>query len=215
MKKLTLFIVLILITAPLLIGKSFAVQEPLPYFRVTYEIPKMPEGVYSKESAAKNLALYKQHLQKNQRIMTENQLKIKQQEAFAKQHNEITANLLKDDRREFMRFKPSNCPKRLVVTVFPLLSVGQNSGYNITPKDISRGGIGMYSKVLKVDDEVPVQIKYGSTEIKTTLKIVSSNNGRVGGKFVNIDEETDNKLVYLSSILESDNGMLKTKLSPM
>ncbi len=188
-----------------------------PYFRVTYEIPKMPREVYSKAAATKNLNIYKQHLQKNKQLMAQVQKQKREQENFAKQHNEITVNLLKEDRRESLRFKPSNCPKPITITLLPTqqtISKGIKA-LTYTPIDISRGGVSIYSKVLKVNDEIPIHIKYGNNNIKTTLKITSNNNGRVGGKFISNDEDTSNQLLYLSSILESDSGILKTKLAPI
>jgi len=215
MNKIISFIVLIILIAPVSLCPALAEQGTQPYFRVKYEIPRIPEGVASKDAAAKNLALYKQHLLKNKRIIAEKQRQLKDRELFANQHNEITVNLLKDDRREYIRFKPSDCPKLLTVTIFPNSTNGKISGLTIKPKDISRGGLGFTSNVIKVNDELPVKIKYGNTEINTTLKVVSSANGRVGGKFVKLNEKTSNQLIYLSSVLESDNGLLKTKLSPM
>lgn len=193
----------------------FAAQSNQPYFRVRYEIPKMPKEVYSKEAAAKNLSIYKQHLQKNKNLMAEKTRQAQAREAFVKNHNEITVNLLKDDRREYMRFNSAKLSQPIVVTLFPTGNTGTGSGVKFSTVDISRAGIGGYSKILKVNDEVPVKIRYGKTEIKTNLKIVSSNNGRVGGKFIKVDDITNDKLLYLSSVLESDSGLLKTKLAPM
>ena len=91
----------------------------------------------------------------------------------------------------------------------------ENKVLSYKPVDISRKGLGLYSSNLNINDEVPVLIKYKNTEIKTTLKIVSKDKERVGGEFTHLNDETSSKLVYLSSLLESDNGILKTKLAPM
>lgn len=192
---------------------SNAVPNNQPYFRVKYQIPKMPTEVSSKAAAAKNLQIYKQYLQKNKLIMAEKERQNQARAAFVKNHNEITVSLLKDDRRENMRFNCAKLGKPVVVTMFP--AAGTSKGVKLSVIDISRGGVGGYSKVLKVNDEVPVKIQYGNTVVKTDLKIVASKNGRVGGKFVNTDAKNDDKLVYLSSLLEFDSGILKTKLAPM
>ena len=213
MNKFTLIILIITIVYPITVCHASETNKSQPYFRVTYEIPKMPAEIASKEAAEKNLQLYKQHLQKNKRLMAENALQEKRKESLAKLHNEITLNILKEDRREHIRFTPSNCPRPITVTLYP-----QTSGkdlFKYKTADISRGGMGLYSNTLNVNDEVPVLIKYQNTEIKTTLKVLSNNNGRVGGKFINMDEKTNNKLIYLSSILEADNRILKTKLAPI
>ena len=183
-----------------------------PYFKVTYEIPKMPKEVASKEAAAKNMALYKQQLQKNKLIMAEHEKQINAQKAIIKKHNEIAVNLTKNDRREYQRVNPKNCPNPIVVT---LLTDDKKKINTITPIDISRGGMSFYSKVLKNNDIIPIHIKYGNTEVKTALQVLSNNNGRIGGAFVKTNETNKDKLIYLSSILEEDSGILETKLAPL
>ena len=143
--------------------------------------------------------------------MAETAQQLKNRENFVKQHNKITEDILKDDRREHVRFKLDDNDKSVIVTLLP----AENKVLSYKPVDISRKGLGLYSSNLNINDEVPVLIKYKNTEIKTTLKIVSKDKERVGGKFTHLNDETSSKLVYLSSLLESDNGILKTKLAPM
>lgn len=180
------------------------VKEP-SYFQVRYETPKIPSSISSKDAAQKNLAIYNQHIQKNKLRQIEEQkiieAKIKREQA----RKELVANLLKDDRREYLRFNPNNCTKK------PVLTSTNKKLDNII--DISRGGLGLKSNVLKVNDEIPVKITYAGTVANVTLKILSSNNGRVGGKFINTDSKTEEKLIYISSVLEAENHLLPTKLS--
>lgn len=211
LNKFTVFLVLSVMYLQTTISALPANSQDKPYFRVTYEIPKMPEEVYSKTAAERNLNIYKQHIKKNKLIMAETAQQLKNRKNFVKQHNKITEDILKDDRREHVRFKLNDNDKSVIVTLLP----AENKVLSYKPVDISRKGLGLYSSNLNINDEVPVLIKYKNTEIKTTLKIVSKDKERVGGEFTHLNDETSSKLVYLSSLLESDNGILKTKLAPM
>ena len=77
--------------------------------------------------------------------------------------------------------------------------------------DISNGGLGLKSQVLKVNDEIPIKVSYKGTEVSTTLKIVNNNNGRVGGKFVKNNNINEGKLLHIAALLEQDNEMLITR----
>ena len=72
--------------------------------------------------------------------------------------------------------------------------------------DISRGGVSLKQDgSLKVGDIVPVELKYGDLEIKANVEIVATSDITAGGKFVDLDLATANKLLYLSIMLEEAN----------
>ncbi len=74
--------------------------------------------------------------------------------------------------------------------------------------DISRGGVSIkHNKKLKVGDVVPVHLKYGDLEINAKAKIVSTSDVKAGAKFVDLDQATANKLLYLS-LLAKDNNII-------
>lgn len=79
--------------------------------------------------------------------------------------------------------------------------------------DISRGGIAVshYNK-LKAGDILPVNIKYKDIDVNTDIQIVSADEKRAGAKFVNLDNEVANKILYMNIMLEADNDMLITSL---
>ena len=58
---------------------------------------------------------------------------------------------------------------------------------------------------LKVGDVVPVDLKYGDLEIKANVEIVAATDKTAGGKFIDLDLATANKLLYLSILLEEAN----------
>ena len=72
--------------------------------------------------------------------------------------------------------------------------------------DISRGGISIKQDgSIKVGDVVPVDLKYGDLEIKANVEIVAATDKTAGGKFIDLDLATANKLLYLSILLEEAN----------
>ncbi len=69
--------------------------------------------------------------------------------------------------------------------------------------DVSRGGIAVkHDNTLNVGDVVPVHITYGDLDIKANVKVVTASTTRAGAMFVNLDEATANKLLYLNILLE-------------
>ena len=69
--------------------------------------------------------------------------------------------------------------------------------------DISRGGISIKrTNEIKVGDVIPVHIGYGDIDIKADVEIVSTNASRAGAKFVNLDESTANKILFLNMLLD-------------
>ena len=80
----------------------------------------------------------------------------------------------------------------------------------IAISDISRGGVSLKHKGnLKVGDVVPVHLKYGDLEINANVKIVSASDVKAGGQFIDLDQATANKLLYLS-LLEKDQPIAQT-----
>ena len=69
--------------------------------------------------------------------------------------------------------------------------------------DISRGGIAVkHDNALQVGDVIPVHLTYGDLDINAEVKVVTSTADRAGAMFVNIDQATANKLLYLNILLE-------------
>lgn len=110
------------------------------------------------------------------------------------------------ERRQYVRFKISEIASPVVM---------QNDNETFELIDISRGGVAIKTnnKNLKEGSIMPVNIKYKDANIKTNIKVLSMKDSRVNAKFINEDKSTEDKLLYLSVLLESDNNMLKTKLS--
>ena len=72
--------------------------------------------------------------------------------------------------------------------------------------DISRGGVSLKQDgSIQVGDIVPVELKYGDLDIKANVEIVSTSDVTAGGKFIDLDSATANKLLYLSIMLEEAN----------
>ena len=98
------------------------------------------------------------------------------------------------DKRQYMRFDIDNSDNSVVFQSSPEVESVVN---------ISRGGVSLaHNKKLKVGDVVPVHLKYGDIEIDADVKIVSATDKRAGAEFINLDEATQTKLLYLSLIEE-------------
>ena len=59
-----------------------------------------------------------------------------------------------------------------------------------------------HEDTLKVGDVVPVHITYGDIEIDANVKVVSATKKRAGTQFIDLDEATANKLLYLSLLMD-------------
>lgn len=185
--------------------KTFAAIETIkdkPYFKVRYERVHVPAEISSKQSAAKNLAIYKNHIAANKRMMAQADRNLRTKLAQDLQKRKIAQGMLKDDRRESMRFICS-ARKGLGITI------NNKPIQNII--DISNGGIGFRMNNVKKDNEFPVKISYAGTSVEAKLKIVADNNGRLGGKFTGLNEENESKLVYITSLLETENKTAITR----
>lgn len=109
------------------------------------------------------------------------------------------------DKRQYLRFKTAEIK-------IPVNIETQNNSFKLI--DISRGGVALsHSKSLKVNDIVPIRIKYKDVDITTNIKILAATDKRASGKFINEDKSISNRLLYLSVLLESDNKMLATRFS--
>ena len=59
---------------------------------------------------------------------------------------------------------------------------------------------------LKVGDVVPVKIQYGNLNINTDVKIVSATDNRAGTEFINLDQATANKILYMNIMLKEQTA---------
>ena len=78
--------------------------------------------------------------------------------------------------------------------------------------DISRGGLAVkHHNNLRVGDVVPVQITYGDLDINANVKIVTASDVRAGAMFVDLDQATANKLLYMNILMQDAIGTLSMK----
>ena len=103
------------------------------------------------------------------------------------------------DKRQYIRFRVDHNPNPVVFESVPTVS---------SLVDISRGGVALtHNKALKVGDVIPVHIKYGDLNIDADVKIVTASDVRAGGEFVDLDQSTANRLLYLNLMLEEDQKL--------
>ena len=103
------------------------------------------------------------------------------------------------DKRQYIRFRVDHNPNPVVFESIPTVS---------SLVDISRGGVALtHNKALKVGDVIPVHIKYGDLNIDADVKIVTASDVRAGGEFVDLDQSTANRLLYLNLMLEEDQKL--------
>ena len=99
------------------------------------------------------------------------------------------------DKRQYMRFNASKEP----------ITMEENVKIN-SIVDISRGGMALsHNKQVKVGDVIPVHFKYGNMDIQADVKITSASDVRAGAEFINLNEATANKLLYMNLLMEGNN----------
>ena len=111
----------------------------------------------------------------------------------------VEYNVNSIDKRQYMRF-PAQDNRNPV-------SLAENTQID-SLLDISRGGIAVkHHNDLKVGDVVPVNISYGNLNINADVKVVSASDVRAGAEFINLDQMTANKLLYMNMLLEEQTAM--------
>ena len=107
------------------------------------------------------------------------------------------------DKRQYIRFDANN-------SVTPVaLDKAASNGAVESVLDISRGGIALkHNKSLKVGDVLPVEIACGDLNVKTDVKVVTATDRRAGAEFVNLDEASANKILYMNLLLEASSQAL-------
>ncbi len=121
--------------------------------------------------------------------------------AYAYKQRVVSDRVDSIDKRQFMRFDAEN--NQNLITF-------ESTDDVIAISDISRGGVSLkHNKKLKVGDIVPVHLTYGDLEINANVKIVSASDVKAGGQFIDLDQATANKLLYLS-LIEKDQPIVQT-----
>ena len=112
-------------------------------------------------------------------------------------------NISTIDKRQYMRFQVEGNRNPV--------ELAQNSKIE-SLVDISRGGIALkHHNQVKVGDVIPVQISYGDLDISADVKIVSATDRRAGAEFINLDQATANKLLYMNVLLEENQTISLNK----
>ena len=103
------------------------------------------------------------------------------------------------DKRQYMRFNVADTKNPVAL---------EKSSKIDGLLDVSRGGIAVsHHNDLKVGDVVPVHLTYGDLDIKTNVKIITATTSRAGAMFVDLDQATANKLLYLNILLEDSMNL--------
>ena len=111
------------------------------------------------------------------------------------------------DKRQYMRFD--------LVSEADMVEFESDSGADAI-LNISRGGVQLsHHKSLKVGDIVPVKVKYGDLEIDANVKIVSATDVKAGGEFIDLDQATANKLLYLNLMLDETGNYAEANMKPI
>ena len=111
------------------------------------------------------------------------------------------------DKRQYIRFD--------LVSEADMVEFESDSGADAI-LNISRGGVQLsHHKSLKVGDIVPVKVKYGDLEINANVKIVSASDVKAGGEFIDLDEATANKLLYLNLMLDETGNYAEANMKPI
>ena len=115
---------------------------------------------------------------------------------------DIADNVPVIDKRQYMRFDANNSSNPV-----DLVRTSNNAVESVL--DISRGGIAIkHNNGVKVGDVIPVEIECGNLSLMTDVKVVTASDRRAGAEFVNLDESTANKILYINMLLEATSGSL-------
>ena len=111
-----------------------------------------------------------------------------------------------NEKRNYIRYDIKDLKKPVVV---------DKTGTDIQSLiNISRSGVAIKTKTpTSIGQIIPIKLVYEDIAIDTEAQIVFTDRDIAGAKFVNIDKQTENNLLYLSIRLDADNGHLVTKLS--
>ena len=116
---------------------------------------------------------------------------------------DYSENISTIDKRQYMRFQVEGNRNPV--------ELAQNSKIE-SLVDISRGGIALkHHNQVKVGDVIPVQISYGDLDIQADVKVVSATDRRAGAEFINLDQATANKLLYMNVLLEENQTISLNK----
>ena len=105
-------------------------------------------------------------------------------------------NFMAIDKRQYMRFNVNDSSQPI--------TLAQNEKIS-SLIDISRGGIAVkHNNDIKVGDVIPVNIKCADLDIAADVKVVTANDVKAGAEFINLDQVTADRLLYLNMLLEKD-----------
>ena len=123
------------------------------------------------------------------------------------QRKDISDGVPVIDKRQYMRFDLNS--------EADMIEFESDSGADAI-LNISRGGVQLsHNKKLKVGDVIPVKVKYGDLEINANVKIVSASDVKAGGEFVDLDQATANKLLYLNLMLDETVNYAEANMKPV
>lgn len=111
-----------------------------------------------------------------------------------------------NEKRNYIRYDIKDLKKPVVI---------DKTGTDIQSLiNISRGGVAIKTKTpTSIGQIIPIKLVYEDIAIDTVAQVVFTQGNIAGAKFVNIDKQAENNLLYLSIRLDADNGHLVTKLS--
>lgn len=114
----------------------------------------------------------------------------------------VSENIPTIDKRQYMRFSTDDNP---TITFTPSDKIS-------SLVDISRGGVAVrHDGDLKVGDIVPVNIRVADMDINADVKVISASSTRAGAEFVNLDETTADRLLYMNMLFQGNPNSLSMK----
>ena len=74
--------------------------------------------------------------------------------------------------------------------------------------DISRGGLLVtHDGSLKLNEKFLINLKYYEIDVDVEVKVVRLHSDKAGLEFVNMDEATANKILYLNMSVDADSDI--------
>ena len=108
------------------------------------------------------------------------------------------------DKRNFIRFAVNH--EKGIVNVTNIIPDGESKVLAV--HNISRGGLFVtHDGTLKLNDKFSINLKYYDIDVDVEVKVVRLHSDKAALEFINMDDATANKILYLNMSAEAEEDI--------
>ena len=127
-----------------------------------------------------------------------------QDQSLANFVDRLEKESIDSDRRDFIRFVSNH--EKGIVKVSNIIP--DSDSKVLAVHDISRGGLLVtHDGSLKLNEKFLINLKYYEIDVDVEVKVVRLHSDKAGLEFVNMDEATANKILYLNMSVDADSDI--------